>query len=619
MKKTIFLALLVIQIVAMPLWAQQTRKVNGKVTDAKTGESLIGVTIKIQNTQTGTITDIDGNYSLEIPNNNEQTILFSYIGYNEIIEPVGERTVINVQLSELTEQLNEIIIVGYGAQRKESVIGSIASINNKTLVSTPATNLSQSLSGKLSGIQVVQSSGEIGNDVADIYVRGLSTWNDASPLYVVDGIVRAEFAKIDPNEIETINVLKDASATAVYGVKGANGVIIVTTKRGTLGKPKVSVTAQTAITQPINIPQPLGAYDATSLQYLQDWGGYRSRTPRTKDGNLAYDLMLYRTGASPWTHPDVDWVDNVLKDHSSQQQYNVNISGGTKTVKYFVSGGYINQNGFYKNDDLTKYSRFNFRSNIDVEVTPSLSATLSVGSRVENLNSPNSTIWSSWDIYRGAFSNSGRAYPIYNPDGSYAGTGSNLVKRLKEASIYKNNASTLESSLGLNYKLDFITKGLSAKGQVSFDTQGENGRSWSSSTSEYVYDQATNSYQQFGEDRPLSYAGVQKNNNWYKVYTEAALNYSRTFGASTFTGLFLGNRNELIRNDEVAYADQGLVGRVTYDYDKRYFGEFNIGYNGSENFKDGMRYGTFPAFAAGWMLSNENFFATRGSAKSFRA
>ena len=589
------------------LQAQQSRKVSGKVVDFKTGEELIGVTVIIKGTTSGAITDVNGNYILDVTDASADILIFSYIGYDVVEEEVKNRTTINVQLKEATQELGEVVVVGYGVQKKESIIGSISSINNKTLVSVPVSNISQSLSGKLSGIQVVQSSGEIGGDVADIYVRGRATWNNASPLFVVDGIVRAEFAKIDPNEIETINILKDASATAVFGVKGANGVIIITTKRGVLGKPKISITTQTAITEPINIPQPLGAYDAMSLRYLADWGQYSTRTPQTKGGTNAYDLLLWRTGASPWTHPDVRWVDNVLKKQSTQQQYNINISGGTKTVRYFVSGGLINQNGFYQNDDLTKYSRFNFRSNLDVDVSKDLTASLSVGSRVENLNSPNSTIWSSWDIYRAAFANSGRVYPIYNPDGSYAGTGSNVVKRLKEAAIYKDVTSTLESSLSLNYKLDFITKGLSAKGQVSFDTQGQVGKSWSKSTAEYVYDQAADTYQMFGEDRPLSYAGVQKNNNWHKFYMEAGLNYNRTFGRNSVTGLFLANRNELIRNAEVAFADQGLVGRVTYDFDKRYFGEFNVGYNGSENFPKGAQYGLFPSVAMGWMVTNESF------------
>ena len=616
MKKRILFILTCMLLVLLPLQAQQTRKITGKVTDAKTGDELIGVNIVIKGTTKGTVTNINGNYSIEVNNQADAKLVFSYIGYENTEEKVLKNNVVNVKLSEASSQLNEVVVVGYGSQKKESVIGSISSISSKSLVSVPVSNISQSLAGKLSGIQVVQSSGEVGSDVADIYVRGMSTWNDATPLYVVDGIVRVEFAKIDPNEIETINVLKDASATAVFGVKGANGVIIITTKRGALGKPKISFTAQSAITEPIRIPQPLGAYDATSLFYLQDWGQYRTNTAISSQG-LAYDLMMYRTGASPWTHPDVNWVDQVMKKTSTQQQYNVNISGGTKTVKYFVSGGVVTQNGFYKNDNFTNYTRFNFRSNLDVEVSKNLSASLNIGAHVEDLQSPTSTIWSSWDIYRGAFSNSGRKYPVYNPDGSYAGNGSggNLVKNLKEAAIYKDVKSTLETSLSLNYKMDFITQGLSAKAQVSFDNQGENGRQWSKSTAEYIYTQSTNSYQKYGEDRPLSFAGTLKGYNWYKFYLEAGLNYNRTFGKSSVTGLFLANRNLLVRNDEVPFADQGLVGRVTYDFDKRYFAEVNVGYNGSENFPKGMQYGLFPAVAGGWMVSNEDFIANTSLGK----
>lgn len=606
MKRIILLLLTIVCTLEM-VSAQQRIIITGKVTDAATNEELIGVNVSRKGSSAGTITDIDGNYTLEVANLQSDVLVFSYVGYETKEIPVQGRRKIDIQLNEETKILSELVVVGYGAQKKESVVGSISTISNKALVSVPVSNISQSIAGKISGVQVVQSSGEIGSDVADVYIRGRSTWNNATPLYVVDGIVRTEYAKIDPNEIESFNVLKDASATAVYGVKGANGVIIITTRRGLQGKPKISATVQTAVTEPINIPQPLSAYDATSMAYLQDWGQYKNRTPQTKGGTLAYDLALWRTGASPWTHSDVDWVGSIMKDYSTQQQYNVNVSGGTNNVRYFISGGFINQNGFYKNDDMTKYSRFNFRNNLDIDITKDLTASLSIGARVENLNSPSSTIWSSWNIYRGAFAVTGRTNPIYNPNGTYSGTGGNVMRSLKESGYYKNVTSTLESSLSLTQKLDFITKGLSAKIQASFDTQGENGRSWNKSTAEYMYDQLTNTYQKFGEDRPLTYGGVAKNSNWYKFYLEGGITYNQTFGDHTVTGLFLANRNELIRNAEVAFADQGLVGRVTYDFDRRYFAEVNVGYNGSENFPPGLQYGFFPAFAGGWLISNEKF------------
>ena len=607
------LLLLVFVVLGLSLQAQQTIHITGHVTDNTKQEPLVGVNVIIKGTTQGTITDIDGNYEIAV-SSPDAILLFSYIGYVTEEVPVGNQNTINVNMILDLTSLEDVVVVGYGSQKRESVIGSISSIKTDDIVSSPVTNISQGLAGRLSGIQVVQSSGEIGNDVADVYVRGRSTWGDATPIFVVDGIVRTEYAKIDPNEVASINILKDASATAVYGVKGANGVIIITTKRGTLGKPRVSLTIQNAFTQPINIPQPLDAYDAMSLQYLADWGQYNSRTPQAKGESLTYDLALWRTGASPWTHSDVHWVDEVMKDHSTQQQYNINVSGGTEKIKYFVSGGFINQNGFYKNDDLTKYSRFNFRSNLDAEITKRLSTSLSIGTRVEKLNSPASTIWSSWDVYRAAFANSGRTHQVYNPDGSYAGTGDNIVKRLNEAPIYKNVISTLESSMSINYDLDFITRGLSVKGQISFDNQGEVGRSWTNETAEYMYNMAKDTYTQYGENVPLSYGGVvsDKNKNWYKVYYEAGINYVRTFGKHSVTGLFLANRNERIVNDEVAYADEGIVGRLTYDMNKKYFAEVNVGYNGSENFPKDARYGFFPAFAVGWLISNENFLASSG-------
>ena len=304
----------------------QSHIVKGVVKDNVINEPLIGVNVVVKGTTNGVTTDIDGMYSIEVPNAKSE-LQFSYMGYNNVTIAVNGKKVINVNMDQTTQDLEEVIVVGYGIQKKESVIGSIASINNKSLVSLPVTNITQSLAGKLSGVQVVQSSGEVGKDEAAIYVRGLATYGDATPLIVVDGIVRQSFAQIDPNEIESINILKDASATAVYGIKGANGVIVVTTKRGEEGKPQVSFSAQVAVTQPTRIPQPLNSYKASVLQNLHMSGDYSNPTY----SNL--DILKYMTGSSPFTHPDTDWVDEIRKDHSQQQQYNLNVSGGTKMLK----------------------------------------------------------------------------------------------------------------------------------------------------------------------------------------------------------------------------------------------------------------------------------------------
>ncbi len=358
-------------------FGQQPGAVTGMVTDAQTGDPLIGVNIFIKGTTTGTITTIDGTYSLIVPDPGS-TLVFSYIGYQMKEVRVEGQTVIDVELSLDTKSLEEVVVVGYGIQSKESVVGSISAINNKTIVSIPVSNVTQSLAGKLSGVEVVQPSGEIGRDEAEIFIRGQATYGNSQPLIVVDGIIRDGFAQIDPNEIQTVSILKDASATAVYGVKGANGVIIITTKRGKEGKPDISFTAQTALTVPTRIPQPLGSFQAAMLSNLHKVGGSQVAAPFNQQ-----DLLNFRTGASPYTNPDYSWVDIMMKDFSTLSQYNLNVSGGTKTIKYFVSGGFMTQDGVYNYDPYTNFSRINFRSNFDINVTRNFSAALSLGTRIE--------------------------------------------------------------------------------------------------------------------------------------------------------------------------------------------------------------------------------------------
>jgi TonB-linked SusC/RagA family outer membrane protein len=355
----------------------QEMKVKGVVKDSETGETIIGANILISNLKIGTISDINGNFSINIKSKTASLIV-SYVGYKtQTIEINGESNVI-VLLKQNSQSMDEVVVVGYGVQKKESVIGAISAISNKTLISVPVSNLSQNLAGKISGVQIVQPSGEVGRDEAQIFVRGMGTYGDASPLIVIDGVMRSSFSQIDPNEVESINVLKDASATSVYGIKGANGVIVVTTRRGSEGKSKITASAQFAVTQPTRIPYRLGSYETAVLKNQH----YIARMLQPE--NTALDIATYRTGASPYTHPDVDWMDEVVKDFSSLQQYNVNISGGTKKLKYFVSGGFMNQGSNYNNDPYTNFNRFNFRTNLDINVSKNLNISLNIGSRIEN-------------------------------------------------------------------------------------------------------------------------------------------------------------------------------------------------------------------------------------------
>lgn len=590
----------------------QSVTVSGKVTDNNNSEELIGVAVSviIDGQTTGSITDLDGNYTIMC---NEGDILtFSSLGYEKQKVRVGKNPIINVSLISNSENLDELVVVGYGQQKKESVVGAISSIDNKALVSTPATNVSQSMAGRLTGVQVVQPSGEVGNDEAEIYVRGTPTFGNSSPLIIVDGIMRESFSQIDPNEIQSLNILKDASATAVYGIKGANGVIIVTTKRGRVSKPKVNFSFKTGIAQPTRIPEPIDAYRSTMIQNMREITGGTYSSPTNSD----QDLMLYRTGASPYTHSDYAWTDVIMKDHSNTLNANVNVSGGTETVKYFISAGFFNQNSIYNYDPYTKYTRYNFRSNFDIDITDDFKIAINVGTRIEDRTFP-STVWNnSWNIYRGAFALSGRDAPYLNPDGSLGGTASvrsNQIGKIRDSGHYEKVKSVLETGVVLTHKLDFITKGLSVKGQVAFDDQATNETRYASSYQVFEYDVENNDYTGYNEPSPLSYTW----GNVYdtrKIYGELSLMYTRTFDKHSVHGMVLANR-DLKRigatnagNQQMPYATQGIASRATYNFDSRYFVEANVGFNGSENFPAENRYGFFPAGALGWMLTNENFF-----------
>lgn len=604
-KIKIFILLALAMLVSSSIFAQDAVSVKGIVLDAKTKETLIGVTIMIKGTQRGATTDFDGKFEINVPSANSE-LVFSYIGYSEQTVSLKGQQTLRIQLEPISRMIDDVIVVGYATQKKESLIGSIVSMNNEDIVSLPVTNLTQALSGRLAGVQVVQPSGEVGRDEASVYVRGMATYVDSRPLIMVDGVVRESFAQIDPNEVQSISVLKDASATAVFGVKGANGVIIVTTKRGMVSdKPQVSFSAQVAITQPTRIPDPLGSYQASVLKNLQNYG------QNVKDAYSALDIIKYRTHASPYTHPDTHWIDEVIKDNSTLQQYNLNVSGGNNFVKYFVSGGYLTQDGFYKHDDNTNFSRYNLRSNFDFTITPRFTAAFNLGARIEDRTYPGGSYNNSWNIYRGAFATGGRHSPVYNPDGSYAGKskGGNLIGVIKDQGVYRESSSTVEMGLNLKYDLSDYVKGLSVRAQVAYDNSGGNSKLWQNGFSVYDYNLEKDTYTQYAPDNAyLNYSWSSGDSFDQKVYLEGGLEYASTFNEiHSFTALFLANRNKRTIRYYVPFADQGLVGRVTYDFDKRYFAEVNVGYNGSENFSSENRYGFFPAFALGWILSNEKF------------
>jgi len=617
MKKTFLL--LAAAFCTIVLWSQS--KITGKVTD-ESGQPLIGVSVMEKETTgpatNGTVTDLDGFYSIA-PKKAQGELVFSYIGMNSAVKSFKAISVINVRLTSSAISMDEVVVVGYGSQSKVSVVGAISTVTTKDLVQSPAANLSNALAGRLTGLTTVQNTGQPGKDDASLYIRGRSTWVNASPLFIVDGVERDNFTQVDANEVESISILKDASATAVYGVRGANGVLIITTKRGQEQKPEVSLSAQYGLQSPTRLPNYLRSYETAKLRnesYLND--GYTAEQLPFQPAALE----AFRTGSDPYHYPDVDWYDEVLRKSTPQSQYNVNVRGGTKTVRYFVSSGYFFQDGLFKTEDHDnyntnfRYNRFNFRSNLDIDVSKELTLSLSISARMEDTNEAGNSSYSGAEK-QNAFESLTRTPPYEAPliqangKPGIGAMGTNPWLRINGFGYTQNKKDVVESNVNLRYNLDKYVKGLTAKALVSYDSYYSQQWRYSKNTAAYRLDSAPGEpdlYTIVGQDTELKFAGGGAS-SYQKIYLEGSLNYKRSFGKNNVSGLVLGNlEDKQFGGTYIPYRYMGLVARATYDYDQRYLAEVNMGYNGSENFARGKRFGLFPSISAGWVISNEKFF-----------
>ena len=620
------LPIIILLLAGMNAWAQ-TKQVSGVVTDG-TGETVIGASVLEKGTTNGTITDLDGKFILTV---NENAVLqISYVGYTTQEVPVKGKTSFNITLKEDSEMLEEVVVVGYGAQKKESVVGAISQVSNKELLQSPAANVSQAISGKIAGVITSQTSGAPGSDDTQIYIRGRATFaGDAQPLVLVDGVER-EFSQIAPDDIETISVLKDASATAVYGVRGANGVMLITTKRGKEQKPEVSLTANWQIQSPTRTDTYLDSYQSvTLLEEALANDGLPSQYS-------ASDIEMFRrsvagelTGVDAMLYPNVDWYDEVLNSTAPAQRYNVSVRGGTKRMRYYASAELYDQQGLvkdlsndvYGNSSSPSFRRYAFRANMDFFLIKDLTVSVNFGTRFEERGGPNSNESSGYsEIFYEMNHTPGWLFPVSaqvqngeKTETIYGGTSqyqNNIVGRLAEAGFYRATNTINETNFIADYKMDWLTPGLSVKGMLSFDYDSYNRKLYSKSFATYQLTDTSNpselkSWNRFNSDGEL--AGSQSHAADYKLYMEAQVNYARTFGKHDVTGMVLYNQNDHRVNDELARRYQGLVGRATYAYDDRYLAEVNFGYNGSENFMKGRRFGFFPAFSVGWRVSNESF------------
>lgn len=620
------LPIIILLLAGMNAWAQ-TKQVSGVVTDG-TGETVIGASVLEKGTTNGTITDLDGKFILTV---NENAVLqISYVGYTTQEVPVKGKTSFNITLKEDSEMLEEVVVVGYGAQKKESVVGAISQVSNKELLQSPAANVSQAISGKIAGVITSQTSGAPGSDDTQIYIRGRATFaGDAQPLVLVDGVER-EFSQIAPDDIETISVLKDASATAVYGVRGANGVMLITTKRGKEQKPEVSLTANWQIQSPTRTDTYLDSYQSVMLleEALANDGlpsQYRASDIEMFRRSVAGEL----TGVDAMLYPNVDWYDEVLNSTAPAQRYNVSVRGGTKRMRYYASAELYDQQGLvkdlsndaYGNSSSPSFRRYAFRANMDFFLIKDLTVSVNFGTRFEERGGPNSNESSSYsEIFYEMNHTPGWLFPVSaqvqngeKTETIYGGTSqyqNNIVGRLAEAGFYRATNTINETNFIADYKMDWLTPGLSVKGMLSFDYDSYNRKLYSKSFATYQLTDTSNpselkSWNRFNSDGEL--AGSQSHAADYKLYMEAQVNYARTFGKHDVTGMVLYNQNDHRVNDELARRYQGLVGRATYAYDDRYLAEVNFGYNGSENFMKGRRFGFFPAFSVGWRVSNESF------------
>ncbi len=610
-------------------FAQKSVTVTGRVTNIANDSSINAASVQVKGTAGGTITDDRGAFSIRVTL--PATLTINSVGYKTQNVVIGKELNITVRLESSAQDLDQVVVVAYGTQKKATVTGAIATISTKELKQSPAANLSASLAGRLPGLTSIQSTSEPGKDVVSLYLRGQGTINGQAPVILVDGVPR-DITYIDPNEVESVTILKDASSTAVFGVRGANGVILVTTRRGKMDRPEISFTAEGGAQSFTRMPKFIDAYQ---------WVGIKNQMSANDGTAPAYSQAVvehYRLQDDPLNYPSIDYEKLLLHKYVGQQRYNLNLSGGTDYVRYFINAGYLDQGGQWKvnqtaYDPSSYLKRYNFRSNIDAYLTKdkSLKAFLNLGGYVENVNSPAGsnpglgfgnainpliTIYRTPPITPGPLTSDGRLVVYKNNASPYG--------EINNSGYVQQTRNNILGSFGMEQDFEFITPGLSAKFQMSFDTRAVHNLTENQSYAKYNQVTVPGSN---GRDS-ISYipANGDKNStltpsvsNTFQTYSnfQFYINYNRTFGKHAFTGLILAQQDKTIKpqgGDNPSATDfplpfnlRGLSGRLTYGYSGKYFAEFNAGYNGSEQFAPGHRYGFFPSFSAGWLISGEEF------------
>ncbi len=613
---------------------QQQIRVTGKVTDASTGEAMPGVNILVKGTTLGAIADAEGNFSISVTDGNA-TLTFSFIGYVIQEIPLNGRTTINVALTAEVTALEEVVVTGYGTAKKASLTGSISAVRGSDLKQSPATNYTNSLIGRIPGLTAIQKSGEPGYDATTITIRGSNTLGDNAPLIVVDGIPQRSLDRLDPSDIESFTVLKDASA-AIYGTRAANGVILVTTKRGKIGKPTITINLNTGFNQPDVIPKMADA--ATYAACLNEIAYYAAPS---KGRNQVYsdaDITQFADGSDPWGHPNTDWFHSVFKPWSAQNYENISVSGGTEAMKYFLSFGSKYEDAYYKNS-ATNFTQYDFRSNIDGKISKNISISFDASGRQEEKNFPTVGVGDIFRMLMRGKPNMQAWWPTGDP-GPDIEYGYNSAVTVTNATGFNHDRYYyLESNIRLDITIPWV-KGLSLQANGSYDKMFRFGKRFD--TPWYLYSWDGINKDASGLTKNLrGYNAPQLTENWQSGVRET-FNVFATYEtalAQNHIKLMVGSESQYVLNDyenafrknyvtsaipqlfagaadvnmtNNGWADQNAhlsyFGRFNYDYSQKYLAEVVLRYDGSYMFKPGKQFGFFPGFSLGWRVSDETFW-----------
>jgi len=601
--------------------AQEQLNISGTVTDAA-GEALIGVSVTVKDAKgLGTITNIDGKYNIKIQQ--YHTLVFSYIGYKPVNVLVkGDKKIIDVQMSEeKTNAIDEVVVTGLGTQKKLTVTGAITNVDVSQMKQFPSSNFTNALAGNVPGIIAMQSSGQPGKSTSRFWVRGISTFGaSASAMILVDGFERNNIDDLNIEDIESFSVLKDASATAIYGSKGANGVILITTKHGKAGKININVKGEASYNTRTITPKFIDA--PTYANLLNEARVTRNLAPQYQPEELA----LIRSGLDPDFYPNVDWSKLLLKNGAMSYRADLSMSGGGNTARYFVSLSYVEDQGMYNTDETLRkkydtnanYKRWNYRMNVDIDVTPTTIVKLGVSGNLNKRNSPglgDQYLWSE------LFGFNALSSPVLYSNGYVPAYGNNVHQMNPWVSSTRTGYNeewdnNIQTNVTVDQKLDFITKGLSFTGRFGYDTYNSNHIYYRLQPAMYRANsrdsQGNIIWDKLFEETSMSQTSGGDGSR--HEFLEALLRWDRTFDKlHNFSAVSRFTQDERIQTqnigtdikNSVSKRNQGLAGQLTYNYALRYFVDFNFGYNGSENFADHHRYGFFPAFSLAWNVAEE--------------